>query len=70
MMWPWKRQQLAIERVNREVAQAAAEKAAAERRREDARKQAVRSNAVTARLRREIEKNGFTELLQQAMGGR
>lgn len=70
MMWPWQRQRLAVERVNREVAQAAKEKLEAQRRREAARKEAIRSVAVTARLRREIEKNGFTELLQQAMGGR
>ncbi|BCI54923.1 hypothetical protein NIIDNTM18_42010 [Mycolicibacterium litorale] len=69
-MLPWKRQRLAVERVHQEVEQAHAEKTAAKRRREEAQKLASESSAVTARLRREIAKNGFTELLQQAMGGR
>ncbi|MGQ9348970.1 DUF7620 family protein [Mycolicibacterium gilvum] len=69
-MWPWQRQRLAVEEVRHEVEEAAAGKVAAQRRREFAQQQAVKSDAVSSRLRREIAKNGFTELLQQAMGGR
>lgn len=69
-MWPWQRQRLAVEHVRQEVEQASAEKVEAQRRRAAAQQQAIKSNAVTARLRREIDRNGWTELLLQAMGGR
>lgn len=69
-MWPRRRHQLAVEKVQKEIEVATAAKKAAERRRDLARKLAAESGATTARLRREIAKNGWTELLQQAMGGR
>lgn len=69
MTWPWQRQRRAVEHVRLEVEQARAEKTEAQKRREKAHELAVESSAVSARLRREIARNGFTELLQQAMGG-
>lgn len=53
----------ALER-EREAARAAEE---ARRRRETAELQAALSRSKTTALRHEIAKNGFTELLQQAM---
>lgn len=67
---PWRRYQLAREAVDQDAAIAKAEKIAAEFRQLDATDQANHARAVTARLRFEIEKNGFTELLQHAWGGR
>lgn len=69
-MWGLKRRRAVIEGVHREVEQARAERLEAQRRREELRALAEKSNAVTARLRREIAINGFTELLQSAMGRR
>lgn len=42
----------------------------AEHRLNDARKLAAQSRVVTARLRREVDKNGWTELLQEAWARR
>lgn len=58
-MWHWARRE-GPERQDREAAQ----------RLEQAKKLAAQSRSVTAALRREIDKNGWTDLLQQAMGGR
>lgn len=60
MKWPWKRRG---EVLRRQVAET-------EKRQKLAEQLAEHSVRVSAALRREIEKNGFTELLQQAMGGR
>lgn len=60
-MWPWR---------NHRLAEAREQEAEAEVRQRDAEKLAERSRAVTARLRGELDKNGFTELLQFAWGGR
>lgn len=75
MKWPWYRQRLAAERVHQEVEQATAQRAASDAeviaahfRSIAAKQQAERSYAVTARFRKEVAKNGFTELLQLAMG--
>lgn len=59
MRWPWKRQR-----------DAKKQDRAAEARLVNAKKLAGEARVVTARLRSEIEKNGFTELFQQAIGGR
>lgn len=69
-MWPWQRQRIAVEGVRHEVEEAVAGKLAAHKRREFAHRQAVQAEAMSSKLRREIAKNGFTELLQQAMGRR
>lgn len=70
MTWPWerhKRDQLDA----RHRADAAEKRAlAAARRRALAEKQAAQSRQVTARLRQQIELNGWTELLQAAWGKR
>lgn len=58
-MWHWGRRE-GPERQDREAAQ----------RLDQAKKLAAQSRNVTAALRREIDKNGWTDLLQQAMGGR
>lgn len=56
-MWPLKR-----------PADAASKDKEAEARLQQAKLLAARSRSTTAALRRELEKNGWTELLQQAMG--
>lgn len=70
MMWPWERH-----RRERAQAKAAAEQAAelaveAEQRRQATERQAVASAARSARLRHQVEINGWTELLQTAWGRR
>lgn len=69
-VFPWRRYEQAREAVNQDAAIAKAEKIAAEFRQLDATDQAAHSRTVTARLRYEIDKNGWTELLQHAWGGR
>lgn len=70
-MWrPWNRQHKAIQIAQQGLVQAALEAAEAEERRKEAERLARQSLTVTARLRKEIDKNGWTELLQHAMGGR
>lgn len=59
MKWPWQKRA----EVLRQLAEA-------EERQKDAKKLIVHSRKVTARLRAEVEKNHFGELLQAAMGGR
>lgn len=59
MKWPWSRR-----------AEVELQLAETEKRRRVAEQLAEHSVKVSQALRREIEKNGFTELLQQAMGGR
>lgn len=59
MKWPWSKRAEVLEQL-----------AETEKRQKVAEALAEHSVKVTQALRREIEKNGFTELLQQAMGGR
>lgn len=59
MRWPWKR-----------PAGAGRDDRAADARLRNAKALAVEARQVTAKLRHEIEQNGFTELFQQAMGSR
>lgn len=59
-MWPWKRRAEALRSQLKE----------ADQRRKDAEKLITHSRKVTARLRAEVQKNHFGELLQAAMGGR
>lgn len=67
---PWVRWRRAAEDARQDAESARAELHAAQERRQVANSQAFVSSAVTARLRREIERNGWTELLQHAWGGR
>ena len=69
-MWPWTRYRKAADAAAAEAAAALNAKHAAETRRQTAERQAARARAITATLRREIDKNGWTELLQHAWGGR
>lgn len=69
-MWPWHRHRREVAATLQDVAVASAEKKAAQERRMTANLQAAKARAVTDRLQREIEKNGWTELLQHAWGGR
>lgn len=70
MTWPWLRQRRERAAVRRDRDVASEEKRAAEVRRNKAEWQAAKAEHVSARLRREIDKNGWTELLQHAWGGR
>jgi hypothetical protein len=70
MMWPWQRHRAELERARNDRAIAAAQADAAEAQRRAAKQLAAQSRNVSARLRFEIDKNGWTELLQHAWGGR
>lgn len=70
MMWPWQRHRAEVVQARSDRADAVEQARAAEFRREAAERLAARSRSVTAKLRFEIDKNGFTEMLQHAMGGR
>lgn len=59
MKWPWAKRAEVLEQL-----------AETEKRQKVAEQLAEHSIKVSQALRREIAKNGFTELLQQAMGGR
>lgn len=59
-MWPWQRR----------MAEAQQQLAEAEERARLSKRLAQKSRTITAELRREVDKNGFTELLQKSMGGR
>ena len=76
-MWPWQRHRRAAEAVHRDVREAQQHKQdaeqhkqAAEWHQQAAELQAAHARTVTSQLRREIDKNGWTELLQHAWGGR
>ena len=67
----WRRRRAEEQRAGEKlVADADAEVRAAEARSNAAERLADQSRTVSARLRREIDKNSWTELLLQAMGGR
>lgn len=77
MKWPWQVTRRDVEEANQAAAEAVRRAKAADRqdhaadlRREASEQLRAQSLTVTARLRRETEKNGWTELLQHAMGGR
>lgn len=67
-MWPWKRYRRVAEEAAKEAAAAQVDRQDAVARRETAERQARRAQAVTAALRYEIDRNGWTELLQKAWG--
>lgn len=70
MMWPWERHRRELAEA-KAAAQRAAELAAeAERRQRATERQAVASAGQSARLRHQVEINGWTELLQKAWGRR
>lgn len=69
-MWPWKQQRAEAAEARRQAEDAGQQANAAEARRLASERLAAHSHNVTAALRREIDKNGWTELLQHAWGGR
>lgn len=70
-MWrPWVRNRGDVEEAARERAEAEQVKYAKQEQRRAAELQAAMSQSITNHLRREIERNGWTELLQRAWGGR
>ena len=69
-MWAWKRHSRAIKE-SRAAADAANQtQAAAEAHRKDVQEFVSKSMNITDGLRRELAKNGWTELLQHAWGAR
>ncbi|WP_438804029.1 DUF7620 family protein [Mycolicibacterium mageritense] len=69
-MWPWQRHRAEVAQARNDRVDAAARAAAAEAQRRAAKRLAAQSHTVTARLRYEKDKNGWTEMLQHAMGSR
>lgn len=70
-MWrPWVRYRGDVEKAAREREEAEREKHAARERRRKAELQIAVSQSISSALQREIERNGWTELLQKAWGGR
>ena len=69
-MWPWNRQHREIERAHQRLDRAVGEAARAEDRAKATQRLVIQSRAVSARLRHEIDRNGWTEMLQHAMRGR
>jgi hypothetical protein len=69
-MWPWNRQRAEAEKARQEFIEAQRKAKAAEERRKAVDRLIGRSMATSARLRREVERNGFSDLLQQAWGAR
>lgn len=68
MMWPWKTSEAEDTRL--QEVDAEKKDQAAEARQREAERLAAQSRSVTHALRREIDKNGWTELLQAAWKGR
>ncbi|OBK00052.1 hypothetical protein A5741_25240 [Mycolicibacterium conceptionense] len=69
-MWPWQRHRAQVLQARNDRDDAARRANAAEVQRNAAERLAEQSQRVTARLRNEVEKNGWTEMLQHAWGGR
>lgn len=69
-MWPWVRHRRDVDTARAEADAAVADKQEAEKRHTAAEHQAEVSRQFTAILRREIDKNHWTELLLHAMGER
>jgi hypothetical protein len=70
MKWPWQRHREEAQQAQHDREAAEAQARAAEFRRQAAERFAAQSRTVTAQLRREIDKNGWTEMLQNAWGAR
>lgn len=69
-MWPWSQHRRDVEAANREAAEASRRKRDSEAGLRSAERLAEQSRSVSAAWRRQVDLNGFTELLQQAMGRR
>lgn len=70
MKWPWNKTRADIVEAQRraQIAERQAELAIARRR--AAETQAARAQTVSAALRKEVDRNGWTDLLQAAWGGK
>lgn len=69
-MWPWSRQRAEAEKARRQAEDAQSKAQAAEERRQAVDRLIGQSLLASARLRSEIARNGFSELMQQAWGSR
>jgi len=69
-MWPWSRSRVEAEKARKQLAEAQRKAKATEERDKVIDKLIGQSMATSARLRREIARNGFSDLMQQAWGGR
>lgn len=70
MSWPWRRYRRDQIDAHRRVDAAEKRAQAAARRRALAEKQAQQSRQITAKVRKQIELNHWTELLENAWSGR
>ncbi|WP_054246374.1 DUF7620 family protein [Rhodococcus opacus] len=66
MRWPWSK---ALDDAHAEARAAAEEHAYSVQRRIDTERASRKASGVAKVLRAELERNGYTDLLQQAMGG-
>jgi len=69
-MWIFSRHQAEVEQTRHQQDNADQQVLESEIRKENTKKLVEHSRYVTQNLRKEINKNGWTELLQEAMGGR
>lgn len=70
MKWPWIKNRADVAEANRRARVAARQAELSASRRRAAELQAARAQTVSAALRREVDRNGWTELLQDAWGGK
>lgn len=66
MKWPWSKD---VDHARRQALEAAEQHAHAEQQRLVVEVQSEEAKKVARVLRRELERNGYTELLRQAWGG-
>lgn len=69
-MWPWQRHRVERQRARNDRATATAQANAAEAQLRAAERLAEHSRVVTARLRFERDKNGWTDMILDAWGAR
>jgi hypothetical protein len=69
-MWPWQRHRQEVEAASEEAASAERMNEVAEMRLGAVRRQAERSHESTKQLQVQLNKNGWTDLLQTAWGRR
>lgn len=70
MKWPSRNRRADVKDANRRANVAAKQAEQAVKRRQAVESQAARAKAVSANLRRELDRNGWTDLLQDAWGGK
>lgn len=70
MSWPWRKHRADVEEAQRREQVADLQKKIAASRREAAEDQAAHAETVSRKLRDELDRNGWTDLLQEAWKGR